>query len=172
MMICIYRTCSYQSESPSTMQRHQLDHESWKINLDGTIREPQTLTPTSEHVKFSTSDSSSRPGASWQATEASYDEAANRSEASKDWVPDNKTFDQFINEVKDLLDSNATKKGYNTTGVDGKNQLYEFIHGISGDGHALGEIIYKAIRFNRKRDVVDLLKIAAWSYLIWKHGKK
>ena len=34
-------------------------------------------------------------------------------------------------------------------------------------GHALGEITYKVIRYAKRRDPNDLLKIAAWAFLIW-----
>jgi len=39
----------------------------------------------------------------------------------------------------------------------------------TGHAHALGEIVYKARRYAAKRNVEDVLKIAAWAYLIWKH---
>lgn len=77
------------------------------------------------------------------------------------------TWDQFISKVKSLLEPTANEKGYNSTGVNGKNELYEFVHSHA-PGHALGEIIYKAVRYGRKRDKQDILKIAAWAYLIWK----
>lgn len=34
--------------------------------------------------------------------------------------------------------------------------------------HALGEIIYKAVRYHHKRDPEDLVKIAAWAELVWR----
>lgn len=82
------------------------------------------------------------------------------------------TFKEFTAEVKALLEGNAGDKGYNTNGADGDNELYEFVQGISGsDAHALGEIVYKAVRFSKKRERKDLAKIAAWAFLVWKFGK-
>ena len=82
------------------------------------------------------------------------------------------TFEGFTRDVKGLLADTAEGKGYNATGVDGYNQTYEFIQTATGDhGHAIGEIIYKALRYMRKRDPQDLLKIAAWAYLVFKHHK-
>ena len=82
------------------------------------------------------------------------------------------TFDDFVKEVNDILGGTAKDKGYNTTGPDGKNELYEFIQGLSqNDSHAIGEIIYKAVRYTNKQDKRDLIKIAAWAYLVWKFGK-
>ena len=79
------------------------------------------------------------------------------------------TFDQFCEQVRALLEPTAQGKGYNTTGVDGQNALYEFVQGVAGDGHALGEIIYKAKRYAAKGNPEDVLKIAAWAFLILKH---
>jgi hypothetical protein len=81
-------------------------------------------------------------------------------------------YDEFCQQVEGLLSVTAQGKGYNATGVDGQNAVYEFIYTTTGDhGHAIGEIMYKAIRYMRKRDPQDLLKIAAWAYLIFKHHR-
>ena len=37
-----------------------------------------------------------------------------------------------------------------------------------GPGHALDEIIYKVRRYAARRDPADLVKIAAWAYLVWR----
>lgn len=79
------------------------------------------------------------------------------------------TFDEFTQQVKALLEPTAAGKGYNATGVDGPNDLYAFVQQMSGDGHALGEIVYKARRFAAKGNPEDVLKIAAWAFLILKH---
>lgn len=79
------------------------------------------------------------------------------------------TFDQFVGSIKALLEPTAQGKGYNTTGIDGENQLYEFVQSFAGPHHALGEITYKAVRYEAKRNPEDLLKIAAWAYLAWRH---
>ena len=80
------------------------------------------------------------------------------------------TFDQFAVQVRTLLEPTANGKGYNGTGADGPNDLYEFVQGMTGNhGHALGEIVYKARRFAAKGNREDVLKIAAWAFLILKH---
>ncbi len=82
------------------------------------------------------------------------------------------TFDEFSNQVRALLEPTAKGKGYNTTGVDGHNDLYEFVQSMAGDGHALGEIVYKAKRYAAKGNPEDVLKIAAWAFLILKHRQE
>lgn len=85
-------------------------------------------------------------------------------------VPEAVTFKSFCVQVEELMGSTAYDKGYNSTGPDGYNLVYEFIHKTTGDhGHGIGEIIYKAIRFMQKRNPDDLLKLAAWAYLVWRH---
>ena len=80
------------------------------------------------------------------------------------------TFDEFAAEVRGLLEPTAKGKGYNATGADGPNGLYQFVHGMTGShGHALGEIVYKARRYAAKGNREDVLKIAAWAFLILKH---
>ena len=81
------------------------------------------------------------------------------------------TFDVFTNAVHALLEPTAAGEGYNTTGVDGQNQLYEFVQGIVGEGHALGEIIYKVKRYAAKENPEDMLKVAAWAFLVLKHRR-
>lgn len=80
------------------------------------------------------------------------------------------TFEQFSKEVAALLNGTAAGKGYSGAGADGPNQLYEFVHTMSdGHQHALGEIVYKARRYAAKGNLEDVLKIAAWAFLIYKH---
>ena len=80
-----------------------------------------------------------------------------------------RTYENFCKHVSQLLDDTAENKGYNATGIDGPNQLYDFVLSATGDhGHAAGEIIYKIVRWVKRRDDVDLLKISAWAFLIWK----
>ena len=79
-------------------------------------------------------------------------------------------FDSFCAAVYVLLSRTAAQKNYNRTGTDGPNPLYEFVRDMTGsDAHALGEIVYKAKRFSAKHDIEDILKIAAWAFLIWKY---
>ena len=50
----------------------------------------------------------------------------------------------------------------------GPNPLYQFVsETVGGPGHALGEMIFKIRRYAARRDPEDLLKIAAWAYLVW-----
>jgi len=79
-------------------------------------------------------------------------------------------FERFISGVADLVNRNAAKKGYNDTGAEGKNDLFDFCNKFF-PGHSLGEIVYKAVRYSKKRNKEDLLKIAAWAYLEWLHDK-
>lgn len=79
-------------------------------------------------------------------------------------------FDEFVREVRALLDSAANGKGYNHTGVNGRNELFEFVYDLGlGYGHAMGEIIYKVKRFAAKGNPEDLTKAAAWAFLILRH---
>jgi hypothetical protein len=85
---------------------------------------------------------------------------------------DARTFDDFAKQVRALLEPAASGKGYSATGADGPNQLYDFVAGMNGGpGHALGEIVYKAKRYAAKGNVEDVLKIAAWAFLVYRHHK-
>ena len=80
------------------------------------------------------------------------------------------TFDEFMGQVRALLEPRAGEKGYSAAGPDGPNPLYELVAEMNtGDGHALGEIVYKAKRFAAKGNPEDILKIAAWAFLVWRH---
>ena len=75
--------------------------------------------------------------------------------------------------MKASLTSAAKAKGYNATGVDGENRVYGVIHAATGGhGHAIGEIVYKALRYARTRDPMDVIKIAAWAFLVYKHHRE
>lgn len=80
-----------------------------------------------------------------------------------------RTWAEFTKHVEALLAPTASAKGYNTTGIDGQNQLYEFVQSFAGNHHALGEIVYKAKRYAAKGNPEDILKAAAWCFLIWRH---
>lgn len=77
------------------------------------------------------------------------------------------TFDEFMAGARELVEGKAIAKGYNEGGTE-KNDLMEFTNKFF-PGHAGGEIVYKAIRYQRKRDKSDLMKIAAWAYLLYKY---
>ncbi len=95
--------------------------------------------------------------------------------ASTGGMPFQSAFGHFISEINRILSSKATQKGYNDAGPDADNRLYlfvrDFVSGTEHD-HALGEIIYKVVRFVKKRDPEDLLKIAAWAYLVYRYRSK
>ena len=80
------------------------------------------------------------------------------------------TFQQFMSAVEALLSGTAEGKGYNGSGPDGENELYRFVRDMTGgDHHACGEIIYKVKRFEAKGNIEDILKAAAWAFLVCKH---
>ena len=80
-------------------------------------------------------------------------------------------FNAFCAGVYELLQQKAKDKQYNATGTEGPNPLYEFVRSMTGsDAHALGEIIYKAKRFSATGQIEDVLKIAAWAFLVWKYN--
>ena len=78
-------------------------------------------------------------------------------------------FIEFAGKIRSLLDAQASEKGYSGEGADGPNELYEFVRkhiGGNPHAHALGEIIYKVIRFAARGNPEDLEKAAAWLFLI------
>ncbi len=77
-------------------------------------------------------------------------------------------FTSFCEAVRALLDESAADKGYHRAGLAGPNPLYAFVaETAGGPGHALGEIIYKVRRYAARRNPEDLVKVAAWAYLVW-----
>lgn len=78
---------------------------------------------------------------------------------------DDRAFSQFVREVEEAMTKTARDKGYGTS-PDDPNPLFE----LTGPTHAIGEIIYKAIRYrDGKHDPMELIKIAAWAFLVWRH---
>ena len=78
------------------------------------------------------------------------------------------SFRSFCEAVRELLDETAAQKGYAQTGLTGPNPMYAFVaETAGGPGHALGEIIYQTRRYAARRDLEDLVKIAARAYLVW-----
>jgi hypothetical protein len=82
-------------------------------------------------------------------------------------------FDRFSQDVEQLLSKTAESKGYLKAGIpEDTNNLYTMIQQAlcrGGHGHALGEIVMKAVRYAERGEKTDLLKMAAWAYLIWQH---
>jgi hypothetical protein len=83
-------------------------------------------------------------------------------------VADTNLRDDFIKGVKFLLENKATEKGYL---APVGNILMDFMNKEFPD-HALGEIVYKAVRYKSKKNPEDLLKIAAWACLIYEWRSK
>ena len=82
-------------------------------------------------------------------------------------------FETFCNEVITQLTDKAPEKNYSTAGLVGENTLYDAVQEMcGGHHHGCGEIVYKARRFLAKGHSEDLIKIAAWSYLIWVHDRR
>lgn len=81
-----------------------------------------------------------------------------------------RTFERFSEEVEGLLSGTAKGKGYSGEGPNGVNRLYEFVQEMNGGhAHALGECVYKVRRYAAKGNPEDILKAAAWCYLIYRH---
>lgn len=78
------------------------------------------------------------------------------------------SFESFVGEVKQLF-GKSVSKGYGPMQPDDPNPLYDFMQTFFSDDHALGEIVYKAIRYKNKRNPEDLVKIAGWAWLVFMH---
>lgn len=96
----------------------------------------------------------------------------NKTSTTLELEPD-KPFTEFVEEIVVLLEAKAKEKYYNDQGINGYNKLYNFVSDtVDGPGHAIGEIIYKSRRYMAMKDKKDLVKIAAWAYLIWMFDTK
>jgi len=82
-----------------------------------------------------------------------------------------KKMEEFQRNVVNLLQGKAEQKGYNDTGPDGYNLLFDFVHKM-GLTHAEGEVVYKIVRWHNQHNPEDLEKAAAWCALIWLHGRE
>jgi hypothetical protein len=72
--------------------------------------------------------------------------------------------DTFLKQVGDMLIEKAQSKGY--AGNNGGRDLFDSVDSEC-PGHAAGEIRYKIKRWQAKKNPEDLIKIAAWAFLIW-----
>ena len=81
------------------------------------------------------------------------------------------SFISFCAKVRDTMSGTAETKGYHDKGPDGPNPLADFC-GAFFPGHRLGEVVYKCVRFKRKRLLEDLEKAAAWLFLEWRERHK
>lgn len=78
------------------------------------------------------------------------------------------SLDDFVLEIKRKVLGQAKEKGYITGNEDSGRALYDFIDKyVHNHGHAIGEIVYKAVRFSRRKDPEDIVKVAAWAFLVW-----
>lgn len=85
-----------------------------------------------------------------------------------DWDEDlREPMSQFLQELRPVLHGKAESKGYRE-GHDPRpgGELHTFVE-RHFEGHALGEVVYKAVRAQARHDPEDLLKIAAWAFLVW-----
>ena len=81
-----------------------------------------------------------------------------------------RNFDSFMSLVRDSVDGQAARKGYTANGADGDNALYRFTKEIGvSDGHSIGEMIYKLVEYVKEPREVILIKVAGWSFLMWKY---
>jgi hypothetical protein len=80
-------------------------------------------------------------------------------------------FGKFVEQVGEVLTATARGKGYiDEWESKPGGALFDLIESVC-PGHPIGEIIYKAIRYRSKEDPGDLVKIAAWAYLVWSRTK-
>ncbi len=74
----------------------------------------------------------------------------------------------FLSHMMDTLRGRSRKEGYDK-GDEGV-LLNEFAETYFG-GHALGEIVYKAVNYQATRDELELVKIASWAFLKWRRER-
>jgi hypothetical protein len=80
-----------------------------------------------------------------------------------------RTFEQFVEAVRDSCESHAKRKNYTTEGIDGENQLLRICALLNIDKqHGIGEIIYKCAEYLTNPREVLLIKIAGWAYILWR----
>lgn len=80
-----------------------------------------------------------------------------------------RTFEQFMQAVRDSCEAYAQKKGYTVEDVNGSNQLLDITRALGiNNQHGIAEIIYKCVEFLKEPREVLLVKIAGWSYILWK----
>jgi len=80
--------------------------------------------------------------------------------------PVERKFAMLVDEGRTIIEAKASEKGYNKTGADGDNELFDFC-ARHFPGQPFGEVVYKLVRYQNKGDETDLFKAAAWLFLIW-----
>lgn len=79
----------------------------------------------------------------------------------------------YRDEIAKVIGGTAEEKGYRggrgQAEMPGMDGLSIFVREyLSGEHqHALGEMLYKMVRFNRKRQLIDIVKAGAWGELIY-----
>jgi hypothetical protein len=75
---------------------------------------------------------------------------------------------EFNAQVVSALNGKAESKGYSAGGDSGGRPMLDAVALIAGEGtHPAGEIAYKLARYKAKRNPEDLVKVAAWAFLMW-----
>lgn len=81
--------------------------------------------------------------------------------------------EEFQAEVVKALNGKAESKGYSSGGDSGGRPMLDAVALIAGEGtHPIGEIIYKLSRWKAKKNPEDLVKAAAWAFLMWDQQKR
>jgi len=76
---------------------------------------------------------------------------------------------EFLARMSAVLVSRSYQEGY-FKGDEG-DLLNKFTE-IFFDGHALGEIVYKAVNYQQTKDEIELIKIASWAFLKWRRERE
>lgn len=85
---------------------------------------------------------------------------------------DDEPLEVFISLLRDMLAEKAVSKGYREDENYGRsNELMAFTD-KHFPGHALGEVVYKVVRYQTVKDPQDLVKAAAWAALKWMEATK
>lgn len=79
--------------------------------------------------------------------------------------------DYWFKQMQEIVLGKAQSKGYADNAQDDGRDLLDFVNRHC-PSHTEGEIIYKVIRWTKKRDPEDLLKIAAWAFLAWDQHRR
>ena len=78
----------------------------------------------------------------------------------------------FHSQMDVLLLGKAEAKGYSGGDCNGGRDMIDAVVTVCGESHPPGEIIYKIKRYLAKRDPEDVVKIAAWAFLIWDRQRR
>lgn len=82
------------------------------------------------------------------------------------------SLDEFLEAVRDSVESHAKRKNYTDHGADGENKLVTIMAAMGiGVPHGIGEIVYKCTEYLRNPREVLLVKIAGWAFIIWRGEK-